>query len=49
MKAFVLKNCVYCFDMGLPQKKVSVCSTDITAVKLSSSIESILEMQNSEI
>lgn len=49
MKAFVLKNCVYCFDMGLPQRKVSVCNTDITAVKLSSSIESIIEMQNSEI
>lgn len=38
--------------MGLSQRKVSVCSicsTGVTAVKLSSSIESILEMQNSEI
>lgn len=38
--------------MGLSQRKVSVCSicsTGITTVKLSSSIESILETQNSEI
>lgn len=35
--------------MGLSQRKVSVCSTDITDVKLYCSIESIPAMQNSEI